>query len=63
MVWLLPHMKNEMTTKKELREALKKKKITKQDLLELINEHKYQESFRESALQDQIQFNPEYNDR
>lgn len=37
MVWLLPNMENATDTKDQLREALKKKKITKQELMEIIN--------------------------
>lgn len=37
MVWLLPNMENSAETKDQLREALKKKKITKQELMEIIN--------------------------
>ena len=37
MVWLLPNMENTAECKNQLREALKKKKITKQELMEIIN--------------------------
>lgn len=43
MVWLMPHMKDSFTSKNKLKEALKNKKITKQDLLDLIR-HKGKES-------------------
>jgi len=40
MVWLLPQMKNEMKAKKHLKEAIKNKRITKQDLMDIISKTK-----------------------
>jgi hypothetical protein len=37
MVWLLPEIKNKTGSKRQIKEALKTSKITKADLLDLIN--------------------------
>lgn len=43
-------MKNKMQVKKEIREAIKNKKITKHDLLQLIKDHNFQNAYNDEGL-------------
>jgi hypothetical protein len=38
MIWLLPHIKNKKSIKGKLKEVLKSKRISKQDILNIIND-------------------------